>query len=109
MQFVFDNGLYKVARITGPMHNFLAIRLATSTREEIKLTSLETKSNKPAGISGETVLAQVTSGLAHINAELGQKYAVSEVQFIASDTMSNSVYELLTTELIRKIHMGWEL
>jgi hypothetical protein len=28
MQFIIDNDLYKIARITGPNHNFLAIRLS---------------------------------------------------------------------------------
>ena len=107
VQFAIDNGFYKVARITGPTHNFLAIRLADASPGDIKLTALGPKDGKNADGARESILNQVKTGLESINAELGKQYAIAEVHYIPSDSVSSSVYKLLTVELIRKIDAGW--
>ena len=41
MQFVLDNGIHKIIRITGPKHNFLGIRLSDEpSYQTIKVISL---------------------------------------------------------------------
>lgn len=107
MQFIKDNDLYKVARITGPTHNFLAIRLAEENcSTEIK--ALPIKQGDVERIDSQSVLVQVLRGLDAINLELGAEYQVSEVQFIPSDSDSSSVYELLIRELIKRIDSNGE-
>lgn len=105
MQFVLDNGVYKVARITGPSHNFLGIRLSDDKRK-MKVLSLQSDCCKILRINEEEVVNQVSLGLARINENLSKQYFISEVQFVASDTYSSDVYELLTMELISRIDGG---
>lgn len=102
MQFIFDKGVYKVARITGPQHNLLGVRLADS--ENItNVVSLSIKDNEGPLIDGDEVLGQVEAGLVAINKELDSEYFISEIQFLPSDTNSPSVYNLLIQELIKRI------
>ena len=102
MQFIKDNDLYKVARITGPSHNFLAIKLS-ETKCSTQITPLQIKPGDVEKLDGQSVLNQVLSGLDEINQELGKEYFISEVQFIPSDTESSSVYGFLIGELIKRI------
>ncbi|MDF0606903.1 hypothetical protein HZU77_014790 [Neisseriaceae bacterium TC5R-5] len=105
MQFVFDSGLYKVARITGPQHNLLGIRIS-DTEKKITAVPLVIQGGDVARINESDVINQVMSGLAQVNQELSKQYFVSEVQFLPSDTYSSDVYELLTVELIKRIDSG---
>jgi len=102
MQFVKDKDVYKVARITGPSHNFLAIRL--SDREcDTKVTQLSAQNDCTVVLTDRDVLVQVLSGLRAVNQELKKEYFISEIQFVPSDTESTSIYEYLTKELIKRI------
>ncbi|NHR08790.1 hypothetical protein HA052_26740 [Chromobacterium haemolyticum] len=105
MQFVVDNGIYKVARVTGPQHNLLGIRLSDCD-EEMKAFPLKFKSGEKVRVSEADVLSQVKSGLALANQVLSKKYFISEVYFLPSDTCVPGVYELLVGELIRRIDHG---
>lgn len=102
MQFIKDKGLYKVARITGPTHNLLAIRLSDS-KCSTKVTALPVKQGEVERLDGEEILTQVLSGLESINQELGKEYFVSEIQFIPSDSKPTSAYRLLVQELVKRI------
>lgn len=102
MQFIKDRDLYKVARITGPCHNFLAIRL--SEEECIpQITPLPIKRGDVEQLDGQHILAQILKGLDEVNRALGTTYHLSEVQYIPSDSESSSVYEFLIVELIKRI------
>jgi hypothetical protein len=107
MQFVIDDGVYKVARITGPQHNMLGIRLADSAGD-VRVISLPVKNEGLVRIDGENVARQVRSGLLKANDELTKEYYISEIQFVSTDTYSSEVYELLTIELIKRIDCGGE-
>lgn len=102
MQFIFDNGIYKIARITGPQHNLLGLRLS-ETGEVVKVVSLPIKNGEEPKVEEQEVLRQVEEGLQNINRELGRQYFISEVQYVPSDSESTSVYSFLTQELIRRI------
>jgi hypothetical protein len=107
MQFVHDGDFYKVARITGPQHNFLAIRLA-EIDSDIEIIPLPIKLGESMKVNEAAVLGQVKSGLALANKEVGVLYFTSCAQYVPSDTPSSSVYEVLTVELIRRLHAGWD-
>jgi len=107
MQFIKDNDFYKVARITGPTHNFLAVRLS-ETKCSTEITALPIKEGELERIDAKKVLYQVLNGLDAINLELGKKYFISEIQFVPSDSESSSVYELLISELIKRIDLDGE-
>ncbi|WP_143133447.1 hypothetical protein [Pseudoduganella namucuonensis] len=102
MQFIFDNGVYKVARITGPQHNFLGVRLDDS-ESIVSIEALPIKNSERVQIEQHLVLTQVIDGLREVNAELGTCYYISQILFIPSDSPSPSVYKFLTIELIRRI------
>lgn len=102
MQFIKDKDLYKAARITGPTHNLLAIRLS-DRKCSTKATALPTKQGETERLDSEEVLTQVLSGLEDINRELGREYFISEIQFIPSDSKPTSTYRLLVRELIKRI------
>lgn len=103
MQFKFDDGVYKVARITGPQHNFLGIRLS-DVGGEINIEALPMKNSESHRIEQDVVLAQVIEGLREINEKLGKSYFISQVFFVPSDSPSDSVYKFLIVELINKIN-----
>jgi S-adenosylmethionine synthetase len=107
MQFIYDNGLYKVARITGPSHNLLAIRLSESNGHT-NVVSLPIKTHEKNNIDSKDVLNQVMLSLSLVNKELKKDYHISEIQYLPSDTYSSTVYEMLTTELIKRIDSGGE-
>lgn len=102
MIFILDNDVYKVARVTGPAHNFLGLRLADDGRE-IDVVQLPIKVGEYNRIDRDAVLAQVKQGLVDINAQLGKAYAVSQIFFVPSDTPSTSVYRYLTVELVKRL------
>ncbi|MBN3726001.1 hypothetical protein [Burkholderia sp. Ac-20379] len=107
MQFIFDGEFYKVARITGPKHNFLGIRLSNFA-EKTKVVPLTVGADDVHRIDGRDVERQVICGLSRFNSEFGRNYSISEVQFVPTDTYSPDVYELLTVELLRRIDGGGE-
>lgn len=102
MQFIFDNGVYKVARITGPHHNFLGVRL-NEVDSKVTVEALPVKNGERVHIEQQDVLAQVVDGLREVNEELGTNYFVSLILFVPSDSPSSSVYKFLTIELIKRI------
>lgn len=102
MQFILDNGIYKVARITGPQHNLLGVR-CDQIDGEINIEELPIKNGERKQIEKDVVLAQVIDGLREINDQLGRNYSISQIFFVPSDSPSASVYKFLTIELIRRI------
>lgn len=107
MQFIKENDFFKVARITGPAHNFLAIRLS-ETKCVTQVTPLTIKQGDVERLDGKKILTQVLNGLDEVNQELGKEYFISEVQFVPSDTYSSSVYGFLVSELIKRIDSNGE-
>lgn len=103
MQFFYDSGVYKVARVASSQHNFLGIGFADS-KENIEVVELPIKNGERRAISGELVLAQVMAGLHQMNDELGAQYHIEKVLFVPSDTPSDLVYKFLTIELIKRLH-----
>jgi hypothetical protein len=102
MQFILDNGIYKVARITGPQHNFLGVHLG-KVDGDITIEELSLKNGERNQIEKSMVLSQVFDGLREINDQLGKNYSISQIFFVPSDSPSASVYKFLTIELIKRI------
>lgn len=107
MQFIFNNGLYGVAKTTGSQDNLLIVRLS-DTQCTTQIVPLLLKGKGTARIDGDAVLRQVSEGLALVNQKLGKQYFLSEIRFVPSDENSPSVYNLLIYELIMRIDSGGE-
>jgi len=104
MQYAFDGEFYKVARITGPKHNMLGVRFS-DLNSEIEVFNLDS-SGKQANFSANEVKNQVQLGLVEVNLELGTNHKISAIQFIGSDTESDSIYVELVKEIVRRLESG---
>jgi hypothetical protein len=102
MQFILDKDIYKVARITGPEHNFLGLRF-DGNGQAIDVIQLPMRSGERPQIDQDVVLAQVNEGLLEVNDELGKAYSISQIFIVPSDSPSKTVYKFLTIELIKRI------
>ncbi|WP_218176868.1 hypothetical protein [Pseudomonas gingeri] len=69
MQFAFDNGIYKVARITGSSYNFLAIQLV-EREVDIAVCPLPIKEGEIPRVDSDEVLSQVKAGLGTVRKEM---------------------------------------
>jgi len=100
VQFTFDGEFYKIARITSPTHNFLGISFGDSEDGRVYIEALG-ESRKKESIFAKDVKEQVLLGINEINSELKSDYKVKKIQFVSSDTPSNSVYMELAKEIVK--------
>ena len=107
MQFIHDNDLYKIVRITGSTHNLLIIRLS-EIKCSTQITKLQVKQGDIERLDEQDVLTHVLTGLEEVNQKLGKNYFLSEVQYVPSDTEPTSVYSFLIMELIKRIDLNGE-
>lgn len=107
MQFVYDNGVYKAVRITGPSHNLLGLRLSEEECDT-EVIALPVKSGETTNVSKEDVLNQAIRGVDSASTSVGKTYYVSEIYYLPSDTDSPEVYKLLANELILRIHNNFD-
>ncbi|AUI87689.1 hypothetical protein BS333_14880 [Vibrio azureus] len=101
MIFTYNDGFYKLARITGPCHNLLCIKLSNVSVDNIIMTPVGAE--QPENITADEVHKQVIEGLQYINEHFPLKFHVSEVQYLPSDTYSRNVYRKLIIEIARRI------
>lgn len=106
MQFVYDGQFYKAVKISGPKHNLLSISLGKS--EQTTITALKQGLDYRQLVDEDDVLSQVTSGIEQLNAELGTDYFVEKIQFVPSDTPSQTVYNELVKAIVTRVHEGKE-
>lgn len=101
MQYIFDGVYHKIARITGPQHNFLGIKLSQSPG---KITMCDLSTNKCCSSTLEReIKEQVLEGLNQINTELETKYCVEIIQYVGDDTLCESVYTELIKEIVLRV------
>ncbi|MGI9278032.1 MAG: hypothetical protein ACR2PX_00120 [Endozoicomonas sp.] len=101
MQFVKDGDVYKVARMTGSQDNILGISFSEH-EVNVDVVEWDVKQGAIVKSSSSQVLEQVLSGLKLVNDDLGKKYHLSKIFFLPSDNASNSVYEFLLQELVKR-------
>ncbi len=104
MQYIIDGEFYKITRVTGPKHNMLGVRFS-DTHKEMEVVDLDF-SAKQVNFSASEVKSQVQLGLADVNRELGTKYKISAIQFVGSDTKSDSIYAELVKIIVRRLESG---
>jgi hypothetical protein len=91
---------HQMTRITGPTHNLLGLVLVTAPHHG--RPSVEVLGNGEAQVRPE-IVREVQNGIRKANAELGTHYAVSRIRYVASDTPSEGVYEMLAQALVRRV------
>jgi hypothetical protein len=104
MQYVFDGQFYKVVKVTGPRHNLLGLSFGECAEPAV----IALGDDKSHAIVAEEVLQQVISGVDDMNAKLGTTYLVKQIQFVLSDTPSNSIYRELAQSIVKRLHEAGE-
>jgi len=105
MQYVFDGELYKIIKITGPQHNMLALGFGESLAA-IEVKDLKKSKDNVINIFPLQVRNQVLRGLNEINEELGTNYKVVKIQFVSSDSPSETIYVELSKEIVKRLNAG---
>lgn len=103
MRFFRDGEWHQVARITGPTHNLLGLKLGGSG-EAVPAVEALTHRGEGGALDSEQVVRQVLDGVSEVNAQLNTAYSVRAVRYVTSDTASKEVYRLLAKVLIEHVH-----
>jgi hypothetical protein len=109
MQFVNDDPLYKIARVTGPKHNFLGLEFTDQASvEALKVERLNVSRHEKENFSDRDVIEQVLLGLADASVLCERAYRLRKIQYVPSDSAPVEVYRFLTVEIIRRIERTTE-
>jgi hypothetical protein len=94
--------MYKVARITGPQHNFLGLALSEETVPSLTVERLQVEeAATPTHTLDEVqLLAAVQRGIAEANQQLGTHFRVATVQYVVTDTPEVTVYTQLARTIV---------
>lgn len=107
MQFVRHGDFLTAARITGPTHNLVSIRLGAPIDE---LTSCEcfpaAGGCRHGSLSKPEIIRHVLKGAAEANEHLGTSYAVLGIRYVENDTPPESAYWLMARAIIEHLHGG---
>lgn len=101
MFYTKKNNVYRIVRITGSQDNILGV---TFGDKKTKVLEWSTKKNDKVRSSKQEILKQVMSGLESSNQSFETNYQLSEIYFLPSDSVRNSVYHLLIFELMKHYH-----
>ncbi len=107
MQYIYDGEFYKIVKITGPKHNMLSLSFGEK-QASIEVSDLDKSANETLSISACSVENQVRIGIKEINNELNTNYNVLKIQFISSDSPSDSIYIELTKKIVKRLKSGGE-
>jgi hypothetical protein len=102
MKVTKDGNVYKVARITGPKHNFLGLTLSGA---EVPSLTVERLQVDDGGIHAGTLdeqqlVAAVRGGVTEANQKFGAHFYIAKLQYVATDTPDPSVYSLLAQTIV---------
>lgn len=102
MKLIIDGNKFKMAKITGPSHNFLSLVLSENVCDRTFVCDLNRGDVAPS-ISPNAVLKQVHIGLQLINKRLSANYSIKKIEFSSGDTYSNDIYINLTKNIIKEV------
>ncbi|MDB5304976.1 MAG: hypothetical protein JWM97_2525 [Phycisphaerales bacterium] len=102
MQYSRDGNLHRIARITGPMHNFLAIEFGGTDANSCIVERLVRAAGTSGELHGEEVKKWVLNAVASANAEFGTHLVVRRIQYVADDTPDANAYAIIAHELVRR-------
>lgn len=109
MQFVKFGEFLAVARITGPTHNLLQIRLSNSPQEPLVCECLPaTNACRHAHLDEAAIIKAVIGGIAEANQQLGSTYTISHIRYVENDTKPEAVYGFMAKRILEHLHSGGE-
>jgi len=102
MKVTKDGNVYKVARITGPKHNFLGLTLSGAEVPSLTVERLQVDDGGVyAGTLDEQQLVEaVRHGVTEANQQFGTHFYIAKLQYVVTDTPDPSVYSLLAQKIV---------
>ena len=100
MQFAYDGTFHKVARITGPTHNMLSLRLIDGLGSSAP--SVVNIGNQ-GSLNGGAVASAVLAGVAEANRRFDAHYSVAVLRYCEDDTPPESIYQLLAFSIVERL------
>ncbi len=104
MQVTRRGDLYKVARITGPTHNYLAIKFGKPSGQAPEIVAL--RDDVKVRLDATKVRDEVSKGVAEANQRLGTSYEVALIQFVPDDSPPEAGYRELAVKITEEMHSG---
>lgn len=99
---VFKNeGMYKISRITGPKHNYLALSLTTTIPTEVIVRSRIINECESCEIDESRLLAAVSKGVEDGNRDTGRTLSLECLEYVPSDTPDYKIYRELARAIIQ--------
>ena len=108
MKVTKDGNVYKVARITGPKHNFLGLTLSGAEVPSLTVKRLQVDDGGVyAGTLDEQQLVEaVRRGVTEANQKFGTHFYITKLQYVVTDTPDPSVYSLLAQKIVEAAWRG---
>lgn len=99
--------VYKVARITGPQHNFLGLVLCQEamTLPIIERLEIDQKHSRSGILDEDEVLAAVQQGIAEANQKFDTHFYLARLQYVPTDTPDLAVYSVLARQIVAQAWM----
>lgn len=107
MQFVRLGEFFAAARITGPTHNLLQIRLGGPLDGFPiceRLAGTGECRHKP--LNEDQLVKHVLRGVAEANQHLGSAYVVSHIRYVENDTPPEEAYGFMAMRIVEHYHNG---
>lgn len=107
MQFGSVDGFLYVARITGPTHNLLQLKISTIAPPVLSCDELGAAGGCNHGKLDPTKIQDaVRMGVASANAAYGTDFHPVHIRYVSNDTGPEDVYRLLAEVLVSRVATG---
>lgn len=104
MRISVDDDRFIGSHITGPSHNFLALRLASTSVAAPEITAHDRHPSSGIKLRPEEVAKWVSFGVAKANEELGTTYSPTHIEFDITDSHRPEVMSELARRIVLAKH-----
>jgi hypothetical protein len=105
MQFIHDGTFHTVARITGPAHNILSLRLVANGEQAVPVVEQLKTVHNPS-LDSQSVVTEAHAGVNEANLRFGSSYRIAALKYASDDTPPESVYRMLAFSLVERLAKG---
>jgi hypothetical protein len=107
LQFSIRDRFYQAARITGPTHNFLGVRLEAATAASApNVERLAGLGPGRASLDEDELVAAVLAGVAEANDRYGTRWAVTHIRYVADDSPPETAYRMIAFAIVERLANG---
>lgn len=107
MQFGSVDGFLYVARITGPTHNLLQLKISTIAPSVLSCDELRAAGGCNHGkLDPAKIQEAVRMGVAAANTAYGTEFHSVHIRYVSNDSGPEDVYRLLAEVLVSRVATG---